>query len=138
MYELFDHTADLGLRVSAPDLEALLVEAARGLCAMLVDNPEDVRRETTEELHVVGNASAADYLLFDWLNALLHRFESDAMLFCEFELRLDDAGLHATARGEPADPDRHQMAHEVKAITYHGLKCEPADGGWTAEVIVDI
>jgi SHS2 domain-containing protein len=30
------------------------------------------------------------------------------------------------------------LEHEVKAITYHGLKVEPADGGWLAEVIVDI
>ena len=138
MYELFDHTADLGLRVSAPDLITLLAEAGRGLCAMLVDNSQGVRPEIQENLHVAGSASAADYLLFDWLNELLHRFESDAMLFCEFDLWLEDDGLHAIARGEPADPDRHQMAHEVKAITYHGLKCEPADGGWAAEVIVDI
>jgi SHS2 domain-containing protein len=138
MYELFDHTADLGLRVFAPDLLALLADAGRGLCAMLVDNPEDVRPDVGEQLHVAGSASAADYLLFDWLNELLHRFESDAMLFRDFELSLDGAGLHATARGEPADPDRHQMAHEVKAITYHGLRCEPAGSGWTAEVIVDI
>jgi SHS2 domain-containing protein len=30
------------------------------------------------------------------------------------------------------------LGHEVKAITYHGLRVERADGGWLAEVIVDI
>ena len=33
---------------------------------------------------------------------------------------------------------RHRLLHEVKAITYHGLRVEPAAGGWLAEVIVDI
>ena len=37
-----------------------------------------------------------------------------------------------------ADRDRHILDHEVKAITYHGLKVEQNDGGWLAEVIVDI
>ena len=33
----------------------------------------------------------------------------------------------------------HSMDHEVKAITYHGLKVEQtSDGTWQAEVIVDI
>ena len=27
-------------------------------------------------------------------------------------------------RGEPFDPARHMLAHEVKAITYHELKVE--------------
>jgi SHS2 domain-containing protein len=42
------------------------------------------------------------------------------------------------AWGEPLDRNRHALAHEVKAITYHRLKVEPTDDGWLAEVIVDI
>ena len=30
------------------------------------------------------------------------------------------------------------LSHEVKAITYHGLRVEHEVGGWVAEVIVDI
>jgi SHS2 domain-containing protein len=36
------------------------------------------------------------------------------------------------------DESRHEMDHEVKAITYHGLKVEQTVDGWYAEVIVDI
>jgi SHS2 domain-containing protein len=36
------------------------------------------------------------------------------------------------------NPARHQMEHEVKAITYHGLTCHPTTTGYEAEVIVDI
>ena len=42
------------------------------------------------------------------------------------------------AYGEPYDPARHVLAHEVKAITYHELKVEKTADGWLAEVIVDI
>jgi SHS2 domain-containing protein len=79
-----------------------------------------------------------DYLLFDWLNELLFRFESRGLLFCNFDVRLDKQGLEATAHGEPCDRSRHRLAHEVKAITYHGLVVEQTPSGWQAEFVLDI
>jgi SHS2 domain-containing protein len=46
--------------------------------------------------------------------------------------------LDGTAWGEPLDSSRHILSHEVKAITYHGLRVEQQAEGWLAEVIVDI
>jgi len=46
--------------------------------------------------------------------------------------------LTAICRGEFMDQPRHQMDHEVKAITYHGLRVGQTANGWEAEVIVDI
>jgi SHS2 domain-containing protein len=136
MFETFDHTADLGLRVTGTDLPELLTEAARGLTAMIVANPGDVRPTEQQSFRVDG--TDPDYLMFDWLNELLYAFESRRMLFARFEVHIDASGLTATAWGEPADPDRHQLEHEVKAITYHGLRVEPTTDGWLAELIVDI
>lgn len=136
MYETFEHTADLGLRVWAADLETLFAEAGRGLTSMIAANLEEVRPVKEIALSVPG--TRADELLFDWLTELLYLFETRHLLLTGFEVHLDTAGLRATARGEEADDSRHQLEHEVKAITYHGLKLEPADGGWLAEVIVDI
>ena len=53
-------------------------------------------------------------------------------------MNVTDAGLTATVRGEPFDPARHVLAHEVKAITYHELKVVRDGDQWLAEVIVDI
>ncbi len=135
-WEHFEHTADLGLRVRAPDLPTLLAEAGRGLFAMLVDNLDDVRPTDRVEIEVAG--SDPEYLLFDWLAELLAIFDTRRLLLSRFEVRVDPSGARATAWGEPIDPRRHHMAHEVKAITYHGLKVEHHDDGWQAEVIVDI
>ena len=135
MYELFEHTADLGLRVRAPDLEGLFAEAARGLFAMIAE-PPPIGAERTIELEVVGERP--DYLLVDWLSELLFVFESQHLLLAEFSVELGSAGLRGAARAEPLDPSRHRLLHEVKAITYHGLRVEPTDQGWLAEIIVDI
>jgi SHS2 domain-containing protein len=137
MFELFEHTADLGLRVRAQSLEELLIDAGRGLLSMLVANPEAVRSFQTRTITLSAEAPA--YLLFDWLSELLYAFEAEKLLLCEFDVRLNGGQVTAMCRGEPMDSARHQMDHEVKAITYHGLAVtQNNDGSWQAEVIVDI
>jgi SHS2 domain-containing protein len=136
MYELFEHTADLGLRVQADSLDALFIDAARGLLAMFVANPKAVRPVQTKTITLTADDST--YLLFDWLSELLYAFETEKLLLSEFDLQITDNHLTAACRGEPMDPSRHHMDHEVKAITYHGLKLTEKTNGWHAEVIVDI
>jgi SHS2 domain-containing protein len=136
MFETFDHTADLGLRAWGPDLNTLFADIARALTTSFVDNPETIRPTRQEQLDI--ESSSLDYLLFDWLSELLYRYETEQLLFFEFDVRIDELSLAATVRGEPADPDRHRLSHEVKAITYHGLKVEKQPDEWLAEVIVDI
>ncbi len=136
MYEVFEHTADLGLRVEAPDVAGLFAEAGRGLASMMVANLDAVQPLQVRELTVEGQDR--DYLLFDWLTELLYIFDTEHLLLVEFDLQIDDHGLKATCRGEPLDPARHLLDHEVKAITYHGLQVQPTTAGWQAEVIVDI
>ncbi len=136
MYELFEHTADLGLRVQADSLEELFVDAARGILAMLVADPAAIRPLTMKTISL--SADEPTYLLFDWLSELLYAFEAEKLLLSHIELRIDGDKLTATCRGEPMDVSRHRMEHEVKAITYHGLRLEKNAAGWFAEVIVDI
>jgi SHS2 domain-containing protein len=136
MYETFEHTADLGLRVRAPDLDTLFVEAARGLFSIIVEDLDSV--QPRERLDVRLPPDERALLLFDWLRQLLANFDARHVLFSRFEVHVDEGGLTGTAWGEPLDRDRHVLDHEVKALTYHGLRVEPADGGWLAELIVDI
>ena len=136
MYEIFEHTADLGLRVKAPDLETLFADAGRGLTSMIAANLDAIRPVREVPLRVEGDRR--DDLLFDWLTEILYLFESEHLLLGKFAVHIDAGGLQATARGESLDENRHQLEHEVKAITYHGLKVEQTPDGWLAEVIVDI
>jgi SHS2 domain-containing protein len=160
MIELFDHTADLGLRVTAGTVEALFAEAAQGLLSILVVNPQAVQPVLSRQVDLT--ADDLRWLLFDWLNELLFAFDTEKLLFSQFEIELTEGGtaaaaggpsapaagesslpaatwrLRALCRGEVCDPQRHAMDHEVKAITYHGLRVERTEHGWEAEVIVDI
>jgi SHS2 domain-containing protein len=136
MYETFDHTADLGLRMRAPDFDTLFIEAGRALFAIIVENPEEVAARQQVRLELAGEER--EFLFFDWLKELLYHFDSEHLLFSRFEVHVGATGLSGSAWGEPLDRNRHRLLHEVKAITYHGLTVEHTDQGWLAEVIVDI
>ena len=136
MHETFGHTADLGLRIRAEDLDTLFVEAAECLFSTIVENLATVRPLQRIDIEIHGDE--IDYLLFDWLRELLFHLDAEHLLLGKFEVKLHPGGLKATAWGEPLDRARHNLEHEVKAITYHDLRVEKIGAQWEAEVIVDI
>src|ERR1700726_3550190 len=105
MHETFEHTADLGLRIRAPDLDALFTEAAQALFAVIVEDPDTVQPRERFDVTLAGDEVA--YLLFDWLNELLFRFDTEHVLFGRFEVHVDESGLKGVAWGEPLDRSRH-------------------------------
>ena len=136
MYEVFEHTADLGLRVEAASLSALLAEAAEGLFEIIAGDLAQIRPRVSRSFAIAG--ADPTYLLLDWLGELLAAFEIERLLFREFDVVVHDRGLTATARGERYDPAVHTLAHEIKAITQHELDVREVAGGWQATLIVDI
>ncbi|MBL9122735.1 MAG: archease [Planctomycetaceae bacterium] len=136
MYEVFEHTADLGLRVRADNLNELFADAGRGLFAIIAGDLSGVAARQAAQVELAGEE--LDYLLFDWLNELLYLFESRRLLLVQFALDVTEQGLRATVAGEPWDPQQRRLEHEVKAITYHGLRVEQQASGWLAELILDI
>lgn len=56
---------------------------------------------------------------------------ADALVALAEQLR--DGEVRARIRGHTGDPP-----HLVKAVTYHALDFEQADGGWRARVVLDV
>ena len=151
MYEVFEHTADLGIRVRAAGLDELFADAAKGLFSVMVANFEAV--QSVEEVAFELSGDNVEELLHDWLTELLYTFCTRRLVLAEFQVRVEEerpaesdrvgASTHptrlvATARGEPIDLKRHEIDVEVKAITWCGFRVERTADGWLAEVIVDI
>ena len=139
--EVFDHTADLGLRVTASDLDDLFQTAAEGLFDVVTADRGGI--EPREAESVALEADSLEQLLIDWLNELIFRSETGQRLYGRFEIAVDVTvadrpRLSGTIRGEPIDALRHVLDHEVKAATHHAVVVKPVLEGWLAEVIVDI
>jgi SHS2 domain-containing protein len=136
VFEIIEHTADVGLRVCAENVDALFADAARGMFSLIVDDLEQVR--PLIERRVTLSADSLENLLADWLSELLYIFETRKAVFAHFTVRVTANTLVAIVAGEPFDLERHHTAHEIKAVTYHGLTVGRTPSGWVAEVILDI
>ncbi len=136
MHEVFEHTADLGLRITAPTLDLLLAEAGVGLFEIIAGDIAQIRPHVERSFEVAGTDPA--WLLLDWTAELLAAFTVEGMLLREFAVTVHPAGLTGSAHGEPYDPAIHTLAHEVKAITQHELCVRQTATGWEATLIVDI
>lgn len=135
-FEVFEHTADVGVRARADTWEGLLVQAARGMFSLIAD-PAGIRPAQTRRLEV--SADGREDLMMAWLKALLAEFDPGGLVLSEFRiLAADDRHLSAEVAGEPLDRDRHDPDLEVKAVTWHRFRVEQTSNGWEAEVVFDI
>jgi SHS2 domain-containing protein len=136
--EVFEHTADVGVHLTAPTLDELFAEGGRAMAALVVENPEliEPRQAVTIELET----EALEGLFVDWLSELIYRFEAEHLLFreCSISVSDDHRRLRATCQGEPVDWSRHEPRYELKAVTYHQLRVARTATGWEARVIFDI
>jgi SHS2 domain-containing protein len=135
-YEAFEHTADIGLDAYGETLPALFINAARGMESLLVA-PEQVHVVTSREIIVKGHDSIS--LLIAWLNELIFLFDTEYLLFRDFEIAtLTDTTLTGTARGEHYDSQRHELGSAIKAATWHEAAITPDNEGYQARIIFDL
>ena len=135
-WEHFRHEADVGVRGVAPTLAGAFEQAALAMTAAVAD-PAAVAAVTP--VAIACEAPDAEFLLADWLNALVFEMATRRMLFGRFEVAVEDGRLQATAWGEAVDTARHRPAVEVKGATFTALRVarEP-DGSWVAQCVVDV
>jgi len=135
-FRILEHTADIGFEAFGATREEVFANAARALFHVIVEL-DSVEPRKAVNLRVEGADPPS--LLVNWLSELLYLQDTEGWLFREFTINsLSDKSLAAAARGEKADPGRHQLKLLVKAITYHQLALEPTATGWRAQVYVDI
>ena len=135
-YELFDHTADIGVRVWAPTMPELLRPATDGLYAVIGELHADTDPRV-EQYDLAGLDAAL--LLRDYLAESLVLFERGRRLITALEVHeFSDHRLRATARSCALNEAQSEFSREVKAVTYHELAIRAVPDGYEATYIVDI
>ena len=100
-------------------------------------SPEQVRIQASREINVEGHDPVS--LLVNWLNELIFLFDTEYLIFRRFEIDdLTETRLHAIARGEAYDAQRHDLSSAIKAATWHEAAVEQVEGGYRATIIFDI
>ena len=133
--EFLDHTADIGIRVRAADPRELFARSAWALFAV-IGSIGRVRPAAEWPIRVEATDPGA--LLIRWLSELNYLHQTRHVMLCAFDVQeLTDTALAAHVRGEAIRPE-HEVARELKAVTFHGLELAHDAGGWRAQIIFDV
>ena len=130
-FEEIEHTADWALRVWAPDVQALFVQAAIGMNALgeitLEKTPRVSREVDLDDIDLEG-------LLVGFLSEVLYFGEREDLGFDAFDVVIKDAHLKAKVTGAGIASRKK----EIKAVTYHNLQIVHEDGHFRVEIVFDV
>jgi SHS2 domain-containing protein len=136
MFEILEHTADIGFRVQGRTLAELFEGAAQALVSIAVEI-EDITPRQAYPLTAEGE----DYesLLVNWLSEVLYWLDGKRVAMRRFQVsELSPCRVSGQGIGEPRQAARPGAKLIVKGVTYHQLKVVEEPEGWWAQVFLDI
>ncbi|MCX5697219.1 MAG: archease [Candidatus Omnitrophica bacterium] len=135
-YELFEHTADIGLRVKARTLKALFINSALAAFDIIAEKKPS-KSNPKKTLSIRLKADNPEELFVNWLNELFSLSAVKELIFTGFDIK-KITGNSLEAEGLGMDIKYFKVNTEIKAATYHKLKLKKGKSGWSAEVIFDV
>jgi SHS2 domain-containing protein len=136
MFEMLEHTADIGFRARGRTLAEVFECAAEALAATAfeIDDVRPLKRYAIE-----ARGEDLESLLVNWLSEVLYLLDGKRVALGGFEVKeITGRRVVGEATGEPQDAARHRPRLGVKGVTYHQLKISEDDNGWWAEVFLDV
>jgi SHS2 domain-containing protein len=139
-FEFLEHTADVYIVAHGKSMEEAFENAALGMFEVMTNtvNVDPVKEERLEV-----EADDEYELLYNWLEALLVKFEVEGMLYSKFKVSqinelADRFRLKASVWGEPFNAQKHSQKVAVKAVTYHRMEIIKEQEKVTLMFILDI
>lgn len=135
-YEVFEHTADIGIRVKGKNLKELFKNA--GLAIFRISSRKQFTKNKSHTcINIKLKSDNLENLFVDWLNELFSLSAAKGLIFHNIKINgLQDNAIEAVVTG--SDIKNYKVNTEIKAATYHELKVERSPAGWLAEVILDV
>lgn len=130
-YREIAHTADWELEVWAPNLNALLEQAARGMYTLSGAQLQEGARQT---FTLDFQAPDAESLLVSFLSELLFLSEHESVAVEQYKLSLDGYSLHAELSAAPLE----SIEKEIKAVTFHNLNIQAGPRGLKVRIVFDV
>jgi SHS2 domain-containing protein len=139
-FVFLEHTADAYIRAFGGSMEEAYENAALAMFETITDTGK-IAQTQQETLEVEAEDQYA--LLYNWLEALLVKFETEGMLYSKFKISnwketADSFKFKATVWGEKYDAKKHPQKVGVKAPTYHRMVVIKERDSVLLEFILDI
>jgi SHS2 domain-containing protein len=130
-YRELDHTADWALRVWAPDLEGLFVQAAAGMFSLM---GVTLHPEAGPERKMTVDGADAETMLVNFLGDLLLVNEQEQTALAPTALSIEPDRLTAScSTARVLDQEK-----EIKAVTFHELEIRQRDGLLETVIVFDV
>ena len=139
-FELFDHTADIGICAYGSDLSEAFKNAALGMFSIIFhDSIPEI--EPKGEYRIKLIVSDIEQLLVDWLDEILYIFTTEHIMMVEYDIKIEKISneyqLDAIVAGQILKDKEIKKTREIKAVTYHMLEIKQNDH-WMLKIIFDI
>jgi len=139
-FEFLEHTADVYIRAYGKTMEEAYENAALATFETMTDS---VKVAQAEEQTLEVEAEDQYALLYNWLEALLVKFETENLFFSKFQITdwketAENFKFKAKILGEKFDPQKHPQKVGVKAVTYHRMVIIKEKDRVVLEFILDI
>jgi SHS2 domain-containing protein len=131
-HSFVEHTSEVELRLEAPTLAALFVQAGKALAELMLGEATG-SEAVTDRVIVTAPDRAA--LLAAWIDELIFRAEIRKAVFTRFDVARVDEQEIAAEIGGVAEP---VLKTAVKAATFHDLRVAEENGRWVATVVLDV
>ena len=139
-FEFLEHTADVYVAAYGINLEEAFENAALATFETMTET-EKVKPKVEDSIEVEGYDEYA--LLYNWLEALLIKFETTENLYSQFKISKIEKTpngfrLKAKILGEIFTPEKHPQKVGIKAVTYHQMEIIKKPKKVTVKFILDI
>ncbi len=139
-YELREHTADVAVAATGPDLGATVAAVADGMTAAMAETVP----AGGERAELTVTAESREALLFDYLDRLIYERDVEGVLPVEHDATVESGGegdpeeAWTVAASYRAVPLAAVSARDLKAVTYSEMELSPTAEGWRAYVVFDV
>ncbi len=135
-YILIDHTADIGIKVKATNLEGLFIKAALALIHLILGK---IPEEKYDILKLEIEGEDISDLMLNWLREILYLFEGEKKIFTNAKIfSINYNRIFADIYYVPFDIKKYEVQYEIKAVTYHQLNVFKNNQYWQASIIFDV
>ena len=138
-YRFLDHITDAEIEAYGATLDECFENAAKALEDTMVDIGTI---EPQHEAIIEVEGRDKEELLYQWLEALIARQDTEGMLFskisCKIFKKKNGFALESTVSGEKFDPKKHDQKTAIKAPTLHEMLIEQSPEKAKIHFILDL
>ena len=135
-YKVFEHTADIGIKVRGRSLKELFKNLALAVFDIIAEK-KPASSKIRKKIPIKLEARNPEELLVDWINELLYLSSVKELIFEDFKIKEIDNN-HIDVISVACPVKNYNVNVEIKAATYHELEVKRAKNGWQVKVIFDV